>query len=59
MRKDIVPVVPSDLAQQIGKMLQNVALEAKQEKSYRGDYANGDRMYVQERTHIRVYEVKP
>jgi hypothetical protein len=60
MRRDIVPrdILPSDLSQQVNRMLQqNRSVEACQERDYRVDYANGDRMYIHERTVVRICEV--
>jgi len=63
MRHEIVHgnIIPSDISAQVRKMCQlpaNRAVEAHQERNYRVDCQNGDQIYIQERTQIRIYEVK-
>jgi hypothetical protein len=52
-------VVPSDLAESVGKMCQlpeGRTLEAQQSRNYRVDCASGDTIYIQEKTQIRIYD---
>jgi hypothetical protein len=57
-------IVPRNLSQEVAMLFQQMNVvpyrvtEARQERDYRVDYANGDRMYAHEVTSIRVYEAQ-